>query len=159
MKPTKLGELVAVFVVVTLGVWLLAEPLYTFPGDKLKGLPVSAPLTLLLVALFEFYSAHAVRVRLDGRPGSTPILPLTVARYAVLAKASSLGAAIAAGFWAGLFAFTLTHVDDFRYAGSDRFVSGASVAAALLLVVAALRLEHECRIRTPSGRQPDVEEP
>jgi hypothetical protein len=159
VKPTRISELVAAFVVTAVGVRLLADPLYTSFGDRLKGMPVSAPLTLFLLALFEFYSAHAIRVRLDGRPGSKPILPMTVARYAVLAKASSLGAAVAGGFWAGLFAFTLTHVENFRYAGADRFVSAASVASAVLLVAAALRLERACRVRTPPGPRPDVDEP
>ncbi len=159
MKPTRISELVAVFVVVAIGIRLMAEPLYTSFGTQLKGMPVSAPLTLFLVALFEFYSAHAIRVRLDGRPGSKPILPMTVARYAVVAKASSLGAAVAGGFWCGLFAFTLTHVENFRYAGTDRYVSAASVASALLLITAALMLERACRVRTPPGPQPDVDGP
>jgi hypothetical protein len=157
VKPTRIGELVAVFVVVTCGIRLMADPLYT--ALDTKGLPVSAPITFLLLALFEFYSAHAVRVRLDGRPGSTPIVPLTVARYAVVAKASSLGATVAAGFWGGLFLFTLTHVENFRSADRDRFVSAASVLAAFVLVAAALMLERACRVRTPPGPPPDVDEP
>jgi hypothetical protein len=145
MRPTRIRDLVAVFVVVALGTWLLADMLYR----RLPAFPPSAPLSLLLIALFEGYTSVAIRARLDGQPRTKPIMPIIVARYAALAKASSLAGAIAAAAWTGFLVYAALHRDEVRTAGRDIVVSALGALAGVLLVVAALRLEGACRIRQP----------
>ena len=145
MKPTRLGELLAIFIVVAIGVGAIAWSAY----ERLPRLQTSAPISLLLIAAFVGFTARATRVRLDGLPGTKPIMPLLVARYAALAKASSLAGAIAAGIYAGVLGYAVTHQDNFRYAGTDAVLGALGLAAAGLLVVAALLLERTCLVRRP----------
>ena len=152
MKPTRLRDLVAVFTLVAIGIGLIAARNYT----RLPRFQLSAPVSLLVIAAFEGYTAAAIRARLDGRPGTRPIMPILVARYAALAKASSLAAAIAGGAWTGIFAYAASHRADFRYASRDALLSGLGVAAAVLLVLAALYLERQCRVRRPPEHHDEV---
>lgn len=151
MKPTRIRDLVAIFAVIAVGVRLIAPRLY--PASRF---PPTAVVSLILVAAFEAYAAATIRARLDGRPGTKPIMPILVARYAALAKASSLAAVIAGGTWAGLFTFAVTHQQSFRYAGRDALVSGVGVAAAALLTAVALYLERACRVRHPPEHRDDA---
>jgi len=145
MRPTRIRDLVSVFIVVGIGVGIIAFGNYT----RLPRFQLSAPLSLVVVAAFEAYTAQAIRARLDGRPGTKPIMPMLVARYAALAKASSLAATVAAGAWTGVFAYAVSHRELFRYAAKDSVLGGIGIAAAILLVVAALYLERACRVRRP----------
>jgi hypothetical protein len=151
VKPTRARDLVAVFVVLAVGMWVLADSLYR----RLPPFPPSAPVSLFVIAVFEGYTAQAIRARLDGRPRTKPIMPIIVARYAALAKASSLAGAIAAGVWAGFLVYAALHRSSVRTAGSDVVVSALGAIAGLLLVVAALRLEASCRVRHPPEPPPD----
>ena len=65
---------------------------------ELPALPVLPALTLLALAIVEFVLAQQTRARIERKPGRPPVEPLAVARYVVLAKASSLAGAIFAGF-------------------------------------------------------------
>jgi len=147
MKPTRIRDLLAIFAVVAIGVGVIAFAFY----ERLPRLALAAPLSLLLVAAFEAFTAPATRARLDGRPGTKPIMPILVARYAALAKASSTAAAVAAGIWTGIFAYAATHRGSFGYATNDAVLASVGVLAAGLLLVAALRLERACRARPPSA--------
>lgn len=152
MKPTSRRELVIVFAVVAIGVGLIAFTSYA----RLPRFQLSAPISLLLIAAFEAFTAVAIRARLDGKPGTKPIMPILVARYAALAKASSLAAAIAAGVWTGVVAYSATHQDAFRYATRDTVLGSIGIGAAVLLAVAALYLERACRVKhPPEHRDPD----
>jgi hypothetical protein len=145
MKPTRVRDLVWVFLVVAGGVGIIALRNYT----RLPRFQFSAPLSLIVVAAFEGFTAVAIRARLDGRPGTKPIMPMLVARYAALAKASSLAATLAGGAWTGVFAYAVSHREQFRYAARDSVIGGFGIAAAVLAVVAALYLERACRVRRP----------
>ena len=145
MKATRSRDLLIAFGVVAFGVGVIAWSNY----ERLPRFALSAPVSLLLISVFEAYTALAIRGRLDGRPGTKPIMPILVARYAALAKASSLSATLAAGAWSGVVAFAALHRDQFRYADRDIVLGGAGVVAAVLLVVAALYLERACRVRHP----------
>ena len=153
MKPTRVRDLVAVFVVLGFSMWLLADLLYR----RLPAFPPSAPVSLFVIAIFEGYTSFAIRARLDGRPRTKPIMPIIVARYAALAKASSLAGAIGAAVWTGFLVYAALHRDEVRTAGRDIVVSALGALAGLLLVVAALRLESACRIRRPPEAPRDDE--
>ncbi len=126
--------------------FLLASPVYR----HLPALPRGGAVSLLLLALAELTLTSSVRGRLAGRPGTRPILPLVVARYAVLARASSLMGALVFGLWLGVATFVGLYRRDYPgTATPDLQTAALHVAAAVLLVVVALRLERACRVPPP----------
>jgi hypothetical protein len=70
---------------------------------------------------------------------------MQVARAAVVAKASSLGGALVAGIYGGIFLWTFARRGEVATYGEDARVSGLAALAALLIVAAALVLERACR--------------
>jgi hypothetical protein len=143
MRPTRARELaVAVLVAGVLAYLLLVWTYRTLPQ-----LPRTGPLSVFVIAVLELQTASITRRRLAGRPGTKPIMPITVARLAVLAKASSLTAAVMAGGWAALLAYTAAHLNAYGTAGADLITAGLGLGSAVALVVAALLLERVCRVR------------
>lgn len=142
MKPTRPRDLAGA---AALGVVLGALILWLFYGS-LPPLPVTAPVSLALGAAVEALLAASTRARRAGRTGTRPIPPLLVARYAVLARASGLAGAFAAGGWAGAAGRLLALVARLPAARHDAVIAGAGLACAVLLVVAALRWESACRV-------------
>ncbi|WP_131764759.1 DUF3180 domain-containing protein [Candidatus Protofrankia californiensis] len=142
MKPTRVRELVAAAVVVG----VLAYVFLTFTYRDLPRFPRTAPLSLFIVGLVEAQTASITRRRLQGRPGTRPILPLTVARLAALAKASSLAGAALVGAWAAVLGYVLPRLGEFGTAGTDAVTAALGVSAALVLLVSGLLLERVCRI-------------
>jgi hypothetical protein len=118
-------------------------------NDTLTALPASIPVTVGILAVAELLAAANVRARLEGRPRTRPIMPITVARTAVFARASSLTAALVGGTWAVLLADRLSRVGDVNAATRDAVVAGAGLATAVVLILAALRLEGVCRASPP----------
>jgi hypothetical protein len=107
--------------------------------------------TLAALAVLEGYLAVNTRQRIERRPGREPVDALAVARYVVLAKASSLAGAIFAGFYAGLVGWLF--LERTRAADNDIPAATAGLVASLALVGAALWLERSCRV----PKRPDDE--
>jgi len=126
--------------------YLLAETSYA----QIPPLPALAPVSLVLLAVVEAGMAYVVRGKVRGRSGGRPLHPLQIARAAVLAKASSLGGALIAGVYGGIFLWTFGRRGDVATYGDDARVSGLAAAASVLLVLTALVLERCCR--TPADR-------
>lgn len=145
MKPTRLPALLLTIVVFGALGYLAAELWYF----DLPPLPSFAPVSLLLLTILEFGMARVVRDKVRGRAGGRPMHPLQIARAAVLAKASSLGASVLGGLYAGVFLWTFLRRDTYATAADDARVAGLSALTALLLVVAALLLERACRTPEP----------
>ena len=150
MRPTRLRGLAAAILLLGVLGYLVAEVAYF----DLPPLPAFAPVSLLMLTVLEVGMAKVVRDRIahTARPTARPMHPISVARVAVLAKASSLGGALLAGFYGGVFAWTFARRDTYGTAGDDARVAGLSAVAALALVVAALVMERACR--TPD--EPDL---
>jgi hypothetical protein len=74
--------------------------------------------------------------------------PLAVARYVVLAKASSPAGAIFTGLYGGVLAWLLVRLD-LTHARADVPPTATGLVAALALVGAALWLERSCRVPKP----------
>jgi hypothetical protein len=144
VKPTRLPVLAATLIAVAAVTWLFIRFLY----GSLPLLPWTMVPSLLLLALGELYTAFVTRSRIQHRPGTKPIEPLVAARLAALAKASAFGAAVLAGVFAGMSAYLAGSLDK-PTPRRDLYVSGGTALAALALVVAALVLEHACRV--PKG--------
>ncbi|HEU0132499.1 MAG TPA: DUF3180 domain-containing protein [Mycobacteriales bacterium] len=148
MRPTRLGTLAVVALVAALVTYLAFRALY---GD-LPPVPASMAATVFVLAVAELFLAPSVRARLEGRPRTKPIMPIAVARTAAFAKASSSIGALVAGSMAGAEAYVLRR-SDLPAARVDAVRGGLVFAAALLLVVAALRLERVCRADPPPPDQ------
>ena len=145
MRPTSLSVLVVAGLAAAAVGWLLLSAFYA-QMPRLPWLPI---IVLGTLAIVEAILAQNTAARIQRRPGAPRVDPLAVARYAVLAKASSLAGALFAGFSAGLLAW-LT-LEPTRAARDDVPAAIAGVAAALALVGAALWLERSCRV----PEQPD----
>ena len=163
MKPTRVSTLAMVAVVCAGLGWLLLRTLYA----KLPPLPWTGVPALLIAALAEAWTGRDLKARIRARRGSgqgagrgsgqgasrspgagrdlKPPAPLFVSRMVALAKATSLAAAIIAGFAAGF---------DIYLAGSlsasvprqDALTAVITFVAAVVLACAALYLENCCRV-------------
>lgn len=145
MTPTRWTTLLGLAVATGLLGWLVADRAY---GD-LVALPAYAPVTAVLIALFELGLARMVSQRVRGRSTGRPMHPLQVARAVVLAKASSVTGALLLGLYGGFFVWTFGERDRLAAAGHDARVSAISAGTSILLVVAALLLERACRTPSP----------
>lgn len=148
MKPTRVSTLAAVAVVCAALGWLLLRTLYA----KLPPLPWTGVPALLIAALAEAWTGRDIKARIARRgEGVKPVAPLFVSRMVALAKATSLAAAIIAGFAAGF---------DIYLAGSlsasvprqDALTAVITFVAAVVLACAALYLENCCRVPEDPGR-------
>ena len=151
MKPTRISTLVIIALVGAAAGWLLLRAVYT----KLPPLPWTGVPALLIAAVAEAWMGRDLKARISGRRGLKPAAPLFVSRMVALAKASSVAAAIIAGFAAGF---------DFYLAGSlnastpreDALTAVITFVSAVLLGCAALYLENSCRVpEDPDAPAPD----
>ena len=148
MRPTSLSVLVVAGLAAAAVGWLLLSAFYA-QMPRLPWLPI---IVLGTLAIIEAILAQNTAARIQRKPGAPRVDTLAVARYAVLAKASSLAGALFAGFSAGLLAWLA--LEPTRAARDDVPAAVAGVVAALTLVAAALWLERSCRV----PEQPDDEE-
>lgn len=142
MTPTRVWSLVVVGAVCAAGSWLVLRVVYS----DLPPLPWTGVPALLLLAIAEAWSGHNLRARIHVRRGSKPIMPIAVARMAALAKASSLAAALIGGLTAGFLIYVSGSLDK-AAPRNDAFAAASTLAAAVLLAVAALYLERGCQVR------------
>ncbi|WP_331459539.1 DUF3180 domain-containing protein [Nonomuraea sp. SBT364] len=142
--------LVGLIVVVALITWVLVRQFYA----DLPLVPWTAIPTVLLLGIGEAYTAWMTRARIARKPGTKPAEPLAVARLAALGKASAYGGAVFAGVFAG-FALHTVQLFTRETPRSEFFVSLGSFLSCVALIVAALFLEHACRIpKDPEDQRP-----
>ena len=149
MKPTRVSILLAVAAVTGAVTFLVLRS----PSDTLPNLPRYAPVSLFVVAVAEALQAFGTRNRLAGRPGTQPIDPILVARYAALAKASSIVGALAAGGYVGVIGYVVSLTSS-AVSRTDTAVAAVGAAAGVALVLAALALERTCRVKMQPGEHP-----
>jgi hypothetical protein len=143
VTPTRVWSLAVVGAVCAAASWLVLRVVYS----DLPPLPWTGVPALLLLAIAEGWSGRNLRARMRGRGGSKPILPIAVARMAALAKASSLAAALIGGPTAGFLIYVAGSLDK-AAPRSDALTAASTVAAAVLLAVAALYLERGCLVQS-----------
>jgi hypothetical protein len=140
MRPTSGSVLVVAGLLAAAAGWLLLSFFYSnWPAPP--WLPV---IVLAVLAFGEGFLAQNTAARVQRRPGALPVEPLAVARYAVLAKASSLAGA--------LYVFEPT-----KFARDAVPAAAGGVLAALALVAAALWLERSCRVPEQPDRNDEGE--
>ena len=140
MGPTSPAVLLVAGLSAAAAGWVLLSFLYA----RMPALPWLPTVTVAALAVIEAVLAQNTRARIQRRPGFPRVQPLAVARYAVLAKASSLAGAIFAGFCAGLFAWLA--LEPTKAARDDVPAAIGGIVASLALVGAALWLERACRV-------------
>ncbi|MFI5493324.1 DUF3180 domain-containing protein [Actinoplanes sp. NPDC051859] len=140
MRPTSVSALVIAALAAAAVGWLLLSSFYA-QMPRLPWLPI---VVLGTLAAIEGILAQNTAARIQHKPGVPRPDPLAVARYAVLAKASSLAGAIFAGFSAGLLAWLA--LEPTKAATDDVPAAIGGVVASVALVGAALWLERACRV-------------
>jgi hypothetical protein len=148
VKPTRPGVLVGLFIVFAILTWALLKPLYS----DLPTVPWTSIPTVLLLAIGEFYSGWMTKARIERKPDTKPVEPLAVARLVGLAKASAYGGAIFAGIFAGFTLYTADLLDQ-GVPRRDFLITGGSFVVCVLLVGAALYLEHCCKVPKDSNEE------
>ena len=151
MKPTAARTLIAAALIAGIIAYAIIRAIYS----DAPAVPTLAPVSVFLIGLIELQASFAVRARLDGRPGTRPILPLVVARFAALAKASSLAGAVIGGAWVAVLVYTVPKIGELRVAGHDTLIAALGTASAAILVAGALLLERACRVRRPPQASPE----
>lgn len=149
MGPTRASTLwVAALAAAAVG-WLLISGLYySQNGLSVPWLPT---VTIAALAVLEAFLAWNTRSRIERRPGHDPVEPLVVARFVVLAKASSLAGAIFAGFSGAMLVWLA--IETTKAAAEDRPSAAGGLIAAGALMAAALWLEHACRVPDPPDEE------
>jgi hypothetical protein len=149
MGPTNPATLIIAGLAAAAASWVLISSFYS----DIPAVPWLPAVTLAGLATLEVYAGFNTKARIDRRPGHEPVDPLAVARYVVLAKASSLAAAIFAGLYAGVLVYLLAERSRLAAASADIPAASAGAVASLALVGAALWLERACRV----PKRPDDE--
>jgi len=137
-------------VVLALGSGALAWILVANTYSSLPRIPWLPAFTIFALAAFEAALARNTKARIDHKPDTPPVDVLAVARYVVLAKASSPAAAIFAGLYGGILVWLLVvkGVQN-AAAANDLPPTATGFVASLALIGAALWLERSCRIPKP----------
>ena len=143
MKPTRPWVLAALVLISGGIAYALTAQFYS----DVPSPPRYAPLSILLGALAEAYTASMTRARMTGRPGTRPVDPIFVAKLAALAKASSPVGALALGAYTGFLIYVARTTS--TVADKDTRTAALGMGCSLGLVAAALVLERVCRARRP----------
>jgi hypothetical protein len=151
LRPTNPATLVVGALIAAALAWLGISRYYA-DIPNLNWLP---GITLAGLAVVEGIAARNTKARIDHRPGMQRVNPLLAARYAVLAKASSLAGAIFAGAYGGVAAWALAERGRLHVAGQNLAPSIAGLVGALALVAAGLLLERACRVPPPPDDHDD----
>ncbi|WP_084436860.1 DUF3180 domain-containing protein [Aldersonia kunmingensis] len=154
MKPTRVRDLLGLFVIATLASWILVRVFY----GELPPIPFYAGASLYPVALVEVVAAFLIRARIsDHRVGDGPqeLHPIAAARALALAKASALLGAAAAGIWLGFLLHVLPQRAILSAAVQDTPGAIVGMIGGIALAAAALWLEHCCRApQDPTDQAP-----
>lgn len=163
LRPTEPATLVVAGLATAGVAWLLISNLY----QDLPPMTWPPVVVIAGIAVLAAVAARNLSVRIHqrgiapagsrrGRGGAAePVEPLAVARYVVLAKASSLAGAIFVGWYAGLLPWLLAESGRLPDAADDLPPSVGGLVASAGLIAAGLWLERACRVPDPPvGRDP-----
>jgi Protein of unknown function (DUF3180) len=144
MGPTRKRDLTAAAVIAAVLGYLLVVGLYRwFPPITLW-----TGVSLLAVGIVEAGWAFYVRAKINnGQVGDGPgwLHPLAAARSVMIAKASAWVGALVLGWWVGVLIYLLPRRGSLRVAAEDTAGAAAAAVSALVLLVAALWLQHCCK--------------
>jgi predicted outer membrane lipoprotein len=156
VNPVSRRDLVALALGLALASWLVVRVAY---GD-LPALRWWLPVPVGLLALAEAGAARSLRDRLRAQrgrsagPAHAPVEPLLAARLVLLAQASAYVGAVLTGVWAGVLLHTVPALGRLAAARGDTGTAVLGVVLAVALTVAALWLEHVCKVPLDDDDQP-----
>jgi hypothetical protein len=153
LRPTSMSVLVVAALAAAAVGWLVLSGFYS----RMPALPWLPIIVVFALALAEGALAQNTAARIQRRPGAGPVDGLAVARYAVLAKASSMLGALFGGFSLGLLAWLA--LEPTKAARNDIPAAIGGAATSLVLVGAALWLERSCRVPEQPGRREGGDSP
>lgn len=163
LRPTEPATLVVAGLAAAATGWLLISNLYQDMP------PLGWPPVIIIAGLaaLEAVVAQSLWSRLHRQDrgkaravaGRGPVEPLIVARFAVLAKASSLGGALFAGFFGGLLPWLAIESRRLPAASADLPPAIGGLMASALLLAAALWLERACRVPPREDEEREKGEP
>lgn len=151
MRPTRIGTLVALLVCAAAVSWAVLQ-VSLDRGASLPPLTWAAPAGVVLLAVVVLVTALGLRARLQ-QPEKRPH-PLSMARMAVLGKASAHVGPLVGGLYAGYLLVLLPDLD----VGTRRdraVLCVVALVASVALSVAGLLLERSCRV-PPSGSDDQI---
>lgn len=151
MRPTRVGVLVALLLGVTAVSWG-ALRVSANSGATLPPLTWAAPAVVAAVAVVVLVTALGLRSRL-ARPEKRPH-PLSMARMAVLGKASAHVGPIVGGLYAGYLLVLLPDLE-FDSRRDRAILCLVALAASVALSIGGLLLERACRV-PPSGTDDEL---
>ena len=160
MKPTSVPWLLGVAVIAALVGWGFAA--WVDANGRLPAVPWMAVVFIWVVAAFVGAWTLASRRRLQPKPGTPRMAPLTAARTTALALAGSRTGAVVFGLYGGIAVRLLEETG--VAAGRERLLaSGLAALGGLALAALSLWLEHLCRLPEDTdegsarvtGRDPD----
>lgn len=143
LRSTKVRDLTLIGLAYVVFGWFLAKSFYS----SLPAIPLLVGLPLLVLALLEVGLGLRLRRRIAHREigdGLHETHPITVARSAVLAKASALVGVLTAGLWAGLLIYLIPEVARVHAAEKDLPGVIIGLVAGVALAGAAVWLERGC---------------
>jgi len=150
LRPTNPATLVVAALGAAAVGWIMISRSYSsFPSLTWLPAIITGGLGVLQVI-----AAIATKARIDRRPGTMPVEPLTVVRYVILAKASSIVGALFAGFFLAVTIWLFAERGRLEAANTDLPPAIGNAAGAIVLLVGALLLERACRVPP----QPDEDE-
>jgi len=160
LRPTQPATLVVAGLATAGVAWLLISNLYQDlppmiwpPVVVIVGIAVLAAVVARNLSARIHHRGIAPAGTRLGRGGPVePVEPLAVARYAVLAKASSLAGAIFAGWYAGLLPWLLVESGRLPDAADELPPTLGGLVASAGLIAAGLWLERACRVPDPPDR-------
>ncbi|NUS73043.1 MAG: DUF3180 domain-containing protein [Corynebacteriales bacterium] len=144
LLPTRPATLALIAFAAGVCGWVVVRSYYS----DLPALPWIPSVILWSLTVVEFVLARTTTRRISRREF---IEPLAIARFAALAKASSILGAAYAGFFAGFAIWLFRYLEGVDAAQRDMWRCGVAVVVGVLLTGAALLLERACRI-PPSGQ-------
>ncbi len=152
MQPTRIRLLVGIAVVSAAVGWGVVQVVDSWSG-RLLAVPWLAAGSIWLVAGAVAYWAWSSKPRLAHHPGTKPMDPIVAARSAALAMAASRIGALVLGLYTGI---AVAMVPSLATESGLRTFWAATACSlgALALVVAALWLEHVCRLPVGPGDPP-----
>ena len=151
MRPTRIRVLVALLLGVAAVTWGVLQIMLD-RGEVLPPLTWTAPSFIVLLAIVVLATALGLRARLDD-PVKRPH-PLSMARMAVLGKASAHVGPIVGGLYAGYLLVLLPGLEIASRRDRSVLCRGALLAS-IGLSVAGLVLERACRV-PPSGTDEEI---
>ena len=142
MRPTRIRVLVALLLGVAAVTWGVLQIMLD-RGAVLPPLTWTAPSFIALLAIVVLATALGLRARLDD-PAKRPH-PLSMARMAVLGKASAHVGPIVGGLYAGYLVVLLPDLE-FDARRERAILCATALLFAVALTVAGLLLERSCRV-------------